>query len=757
MIVQENIDLDLFDSIDTSNTKEDHTDKTIQSASQSVKVIGDKDTELVLYEKDFRLDPNIISGALFNWTEHIIYEKTVNFRNRTVSIVGPTKSKEQLKDEFEKAKINNPNITSIKQLEKQLPICGDIEARMYFAILKLFHQNSIDGLLPRKIFTTYQEIKNIMGLSPTFPTPDLKDSLFRLAHTRYEFKDSYYVKSGEDLAAVKQSHSLYLLNYYELEIEKLKEKLDQSEEFEDFEPISEILKILLNKRGKPTTTLLKITLDEEQWKNLSRGYNLLYSYEHLKLIPKAVARGLYLFLDPNQGVLFTSGRITPTNSPNIFMVKARYIVEYLGSSETNPTKSLNRINKALDILKNEGYIKNYSFVTNTRKILDGIYEIQFFPEQSRQKDNKYASFMVKANPNALIVPKTEKREIDLDFEEIMKKFYTFLGGERLMTTSNKASLKSIYYDEDNVKTATYMSLQLDKSYGYYYLNGILYGIAIGNAKDVNAVIKGIILAENNPNGKNSGFRNHSINLMKNDFISKYGQDKFNELSNQIRQDLKNELNYNHDDLENNKNDIDLWLEFIKFYKEIYNSDKNQKRVDQFKVASKLKIIKEYKKNKYFACLLVNYVLKNGKDVNAYLAGHGVEENQKIYVYETDADKLRVEHENKIMKDMHARENKQRELNSNIAKEKEIDLHRNEIEREYNRLSNLEQQKYVNTAMDIIDQHSTRIFKVFKEEGFLNKLVLCMYAYTKGTYYDKSILMLLENSFSVLFKVNKTKT
>jgi hypothetical protein len=749
MTVLENINSEIFDNVndDSYNTNQGSTSISILNPTLPVKIIGDNNIELLLFEKDLRLDPNVINGALFNWTEHIIYEKTVNLLNRTVNIVGPSKSKEQLRDEFERAKTSNPNITSIKQIEKQLPICGDVEARMYFAILKLFHQNSINNLMPRKIFTTYQEIKNIMGLSPTFPTPDLKDSLFRLAHTRYEFKESFYVKSGEDMAAVKQSHSLYLLNYYELEIEKLKEKINDSEEFEDFEPISEILKTLLNKRGKPTATLLKITLDEEQWKNLSRGYNLLYSYEHLKLIPKPVARGLYLFLDPNQGVLFTNGRITRTNFPNVFMVKAQYIVEYLGSSETNPTKSLNRVNKALDILKKEGYIKKYGFITNSRRILEGIYEIEFFPEQSRS-DNKYASFMVKANPNAFTVPMTEKKEIDFDFEKIMEQFYTLVGGERLMTASNRASLKSIYYDENNIKIASYMTLLLDKPYGYYYLNGILYAITTVKSKDLNALIKGIIFAENNPNSKKSGFKNHSNDLMKKDFILKYGQDKFEELSNQVMQDLKKQFTNNSENTEDTTNEINSWVDFVRFYKDVYYNDKTQEKINHFNIASQLKIVNEYKQNKYFACKLVNYVLSKGKDINAYLAGHGT--NQQFYVYQTDADILKAEHESKIKLVKKTKEKKQE---FDAEQQKEF-LHKNKIESQYNQLTYEQQQKYARYANEIITKYGSKLNEIFKENSFKNKLILCIYATTNGSYYDRIISLYLENTLLITLNLNE---
>ena len=709
-----------------------------------VEIIGENNSSLLLYEKDFGLDPNVINGALFNWTEHVVYEKIVKFRHRTVSIVGASKSKEQIKEELKKNKNNTPDVNITN---KQLPICGDVEARMYFAILKLFNQQStVTGIIPRKIITTYQEIKKVMGLTATSSTSDLKDSLFRLAHTRYDFKDSYVVRSGDNAASVRQSHSLYLLNYYELEVASIKNKIDAGESIEDSQIIEDTLKKLFNKRGKPTATLLKIILDEEQWKNLSKGYNLLYSYEHLKRIPKAVARGLYLFLDPNQGVLFTNGRIVRTNISNIFTVKAQYIAEYLGSSEINATRSLGRINKALELLKSEGYIKNFGFVTNTRKVLDGIYDIEFFPEQSRSQKNQYSSFMVQANPNALMVPITAKTQIDKDYEEIMQNFHLLVGNEKLLISKNRSSLRAIYYDESNIAIASYMSMQLDKTYGYYYLNGILRAITLSkNVSDYNSLIRGIIVSESNPESKATGYRNHASELMKKDFIKKYGESKLSELTINVVQGVKNQFISNSDVHATTKQlETDCsWNEFIKFYSMVY--DHNNDRLNEFNQDSRNKLLEIYHSNSFYAIRLANYVVDKGKDVNAYLSGHGID--KKLYVSEDDADILKLEYQAKLKK---PEKRKKEELVKKLSIEQDI-INKNEIEAEYNKLSKLDQQKYIQYANKIISKYNEKLSSIFKN-NLEQTLVLSVYARSNDKIYDNTLELFVINILQVNLKV-----
>lgn len=732
---------------------EDIKDLSSTKSALPVEVVGDNNTNLLLYEKDFLLDPNVIHGALFNWTEHIVYEKTVNFRHRTVSIIGASKSKEQLKEEFSKLKKNKkpdknkPEITSIRQLGKQLPISGDVEARLYFAILKLFYQRNLHGSIQRKLITTYQEIKSVMGLSPTFPTSDLKDSLFKLAHTRYDFKDCYIINSTDSATTIKQSHSLYLLNYYELEIANIKERVENGDSIEDFPMIEEILKTFINKRGKPTATLLKITLDEEQWKNLSMGYNLLYSYEHLKSIPRSVARGLYLFLDPNQGILFTNGRIIKTDQSNIFTVKAQYIIEYLGSSDINPSKSLSRINKALDLLRNEGYIKKYGFVTNTRRVLDGVYDIEFFPEQSRSTDNKYGAFMVKSNPKALVVPVSLKSQIDLDYEQLLSSIYTLVGGEKLLTTGNKSGLRAIYYDDNNIIPAQYMGEQLDKTYGFYYLSGILYGITLVKAKDLNGLIRGIILAESNPSSKKSGYKNHSIAFMKRDFIKKYGKDKLEELSEKINcEAIQNfELQPTISQLHsNNLQHVESsWDSLIGLYVEVFGISSKNERMSEFSSISRDKLLQYFSDNNFLAIKLANYVINKAKDVNAYLSKHDIKTN--AYVTYEDANTLQITY-NKNKEIAKEKENKKATDKNKLL---EIQTNKQIIESDFYKLADVEQETYTKHALWIFEKASTKFEKF---DNINNILKFCIYAKSNGKSYDYALELFITNSLHLKLEI-----
>lgn len=734
---------DLLDLLDEAESKDEESKLNKANLPVAQEVMGEKNTRLLLYEKDFFVDPNLIHAALFNWTEQIIFEKTVKFRHREVNIVGATKSQEQLKVEFKKLQNQADNdIKSIKQLNKQLPICGDLEARMYFAILKIFYQQSINGVIPRKIITTYQEIKSIMGLAATSPTSDLKDSLFRLAHTRYDFKDSFYVRGKESDVSFKQTHSLYLLNYYELEVANLKEKINSDEIIEDKEIIEDTLKSIFNRRGKPTSILLKIILDEEVWKNLSNGYNLLYSYEHFKQIPKSMARGLYLFLEPNQGVLFTSNRIVKTNIPNIFTVKAQYLVEYLGSSQTNPSKSLGRINKALDLLKNEGYIKNYNFINSARKVLDGVYEIEFYPEQSRINSNKYSTFMVKAKNKALSVPMVSKSNIDIDFENIMDKFYLMVGGEELLSTVNKATLRTIYYDENNINIAKYMDLELNHSYGYYYLKGILVGTTSVKARDINALIKGIINAENSGSTTKTGYKNHALELMKKDCIVKYGEEEVNQLADKTVEQVQRELNLNSElaiDL-NSSESGQLWLELIEMYQFLYGELRKEK-IAEFNAVSRKKLIKEFRSDKFYAICLLRYVLSKAKDINSYLSKDGYQ--GKYYVSKEDALITQKAYDEKVKEKDRIKQNEELKNQANSQKSKEIEERLYIWQKEYSVLSALEKEEINNKAIFLKKDKNFALVD-------LDKLNLYVYALRK----DKNNIDYIPSDIKIIFSITR---
>jgi len=251
-----------------------------------------------------------------------------------------------------------------------------------------------------------------------------------------------------------------------------------------------------------------------------------------------------------------------------------------------------------------------------------------------------------------------------------------------------------------------MEHNLDKTYGYYDLNAILCIASSRRARDVNAIIKGIISAEYSDNPKKPGFKYKAIELIKSDFIKKYGQDKFKELTetskNNIHEQFEGKFVEDTDQF-----NIESWGKFIDLYNKVFPIVRNSKNsIEDFNISSKQKLLHYYEeKDKFYAIALANYVLSKAKDINAYIHKDGI--GGKYYIHIDDAKKLQVEYEkkknleivqNNLCNDLEANHNLQKEL------EKDFFIKWNKV---FNNLPNEVRTKYSEKAMKLIEEFNLK--------------------------------------------------
>lgn len=178
---------------------------------------------------------------------------------------------------------------------------------------------------------------------------------------------------------------------------------------------------------------------------------------------------------------------------------------------------------------------------------------------------------------------------------------------------------------------------------------------------------------------------------------------------------------------------DKWSEFLDFYFSVYDfsSKSNRDKINEYNQISQAKLIQIYEGNKFYAVKLANYVLDKGKDINAYLAGHGI--NQKFYINDNDVLNLQLSYELKLKTPYIDNCNNNLAINKSNLK----NLHKKSIECIYNELSDKDKLLYVSHLEYIMQIHGEHLERTFGDK-IGNVLVFCIYAVTNETYYDKLI-------------------
>lgn len=221
-------------------------------------------------------------------------------------------------------------------------------------------------------------------------------------------------------------------------------------------------------------------------------------------------------------------------------------------------------------------------------------------------------------------------------------------------------------------------------------------------------------------------RKYEISQNVEDFVVHTQETKF--IHNELVDDVVDVEQKN-----NAVNEDSKWDEFLAFYFKVYgvSSKKDRERFDEYNHVSRIKLLQFYEKNKFYALKLANYVLDKGKDINAYLSGHGI--NQKFYINDSDALSLQVDYESKS----NFSNKGDSEIKSNNIKQNSTILHKRSLENVYDQLSDRDKQIYITHIENILKLYRDKLELIFGV-NVKNILVLCSYALSNGVYYDKLI-------------------
>lgn len=323
-------------------------------------------------------------------------------------------------------------------------IPGELEERVFIALLKIFKNNGYK----QAFYCTMSDILENMNVtnrnSKISLYPKVRQAIYKLATTTFKFKNLFYSnelkKSMDDLIVTN------ILTYRSV---TFKESNEEEKNYFNDKRIKEVFKIMLASHF---------------YENIIRKGYLAFDADELLNIKDSITRSIYTM-------------ITKWRNNELYLRRPAFYIARrvpLAWKKDSIRKTIPRIEKSLDELKEFGYITNYKTIKED-KLDKTEFEIFFSQEHNKikretfydEKSNFYQMIhLVEERQNELDIVNTESFN-DPQFIEILDVFGE--PGKKLKTLPGtiKEALKK--YEHKYVKyTAEYTAINCKISYLKYF-------------------------------------------------------------------------------------------------------------------------------------------------------------------------------------------------------------------------------------------------------------------------------------------------
>ena len=379
-------------------------------------------------ERDTPIDLNLIDRAMFSKNKNTaVGKKIINFKNGGTLTIEPPDGGSQ------------PT---------------SFEEDIFFVLLNiLYSQANISGKFSRTIYTTYTEIADVLGVNKEYyKSTRFRASLEKLAKTSYTFENSLIHRdidknidtSDKNITDFKvksmSMRSIFrLIDFTEIKMSEFDVQHEiNNNKYLDLNDQDLFEKLISEKISSQTSYFIRIDIGNFIYENLLNKVYLKHSLYHLLKIKDKIARGIYMYLDSNQGKeVKENGYYSPILNKSLCIVTAETLAEH-GSitwESKRVSNSILIINRALDYLVETGYIKSYEFYRE-KPLPYSWYKVYFYEYQSRA--NEYYNYSTRKIGKAVLNKKSEQK-INYNYPDMVA---TSL--ERLPELNNES--RKILYD-----------------------------------------------------------------------------------------------------------------------------------------------------------------------------------------------------------------------------------------------------------------------------------------------------------------------
>jgi len=284
-----------------------------------------------------------------------------------------------------------------------------------------------------------------------------------------------------------------LINFIEYKTEELSisEMLKGAKLTKD--TLGSVKAFLENKITGKTKYMLRIDINNYMYENIVNKVYLLHSLDYLLDFKDKTARAIYLFIESAKGSVRKKNKgIIKLTNPNIIIVDASILALSIPISMTDKqiSSTINIFLRALEYLKNNGYIKNY--ITHREKPLRNTYfNIEFYAEQSR-KHPEFSPYSIKVLPRLDNISEEDSAEdckIPSEIKSVLESINDI--------TSENIDALVVLYNENVEKKATYKNKNLNSNLGYLLVKAIANKIN-GNSTKIKSLSGYLYHAINHP-------------------------------------------------------------------------------------------------------------------------------------------------------------------------------------------------------------------------------------------------------------------
>ena len=236
-------------------------------------------------------------------------------------------------------------------------IPGELEERVFIALIKIFRNNNYN----QTFYCTLNDIFDNMKIEKinTRRTlyPKVKKAISKLATTTYRFKNLFY--SSEVNRLLDDFIETNILTYRAV---RLKDATEKEKSFFNDKRLKEVY---------------KISVSQHFYDNIIKKGYLAFDADELLNLKDAITRSIYTM-------------ITKWRKSNLYLTKpAFYIARRIPLAwEGNPRRTVLRIEKSLEELKNGNYIKNYK-LNKKGKWDEAIFEMFFSEDHNKTKKDVF--------------------------------------------------------------------------------------------------------------------------------------------------------------------------------------------------------------------------------------------------------------------------------------------------------------------------------------------------------------------------------
>ncbi len=360
-------------------------------------------------ERDTPIDLNLIDRAMFSKNKNTaIGKKIISFKNGGMLTIEP------------------PDGGSVPT---------SFEEDIFLVLLNiLYSQSKINGKPSRTIYTTYTEIADVLGVNKEYyKSTRFRASLEKLAKTSYTFENSFLQRDIPNIDKTKGNITDYkvkslsiksvfrLIDFTEIKITEFDIQRELRENPNINTTDYEVLERLISgKVSSQTSYFLRIDLSNFIYENLLNKVYLKHSLYHLLNIKDKIARGIYMYLDSKQGKeVKESGSYSPLLNKSLCIVTGETLAEQ-GSvtwESKRVSSSILIINRALDYLVDNGYIKSYEMFKE-KPLSFSWYKVYFHEYQNRSSE--YYNYSTRRVGNAP-EPKALGLKVNYNFTDKIQK------------------------------------------------------------------------------------------------------------------------------------------------------------------------------------------------------------------------------------------------------------------------------------------------------------------------------------------------